>query len=104
MVGDEQPATPDASPEPPPGRLTPHDVTIPRLMWDGCGPFRDEIRLRGLIDALGRLPDSLHRDLCRGIAGAALERRESRGVHQRSDFRDPDPALARRSVSNDLLA
>jgi len=71
-------------------------------MWDGCGLFRDEVRLRGLIDALGQLPASLHHDLCGLIAGAALERRESRGVHQRTDFREADPAFARRSVSNDL--
>jgi L-aspartate oxidase len=104
MVDDEEPPAAGAPPEPPPVRLTPHDVTIPRLLWDGCGPFRDEIRLRGLVDALERLPDSLHRELCLGIAGAALGRRESRGVHQRTDFRDPDPALGRRSVQNDLFA
>ena len=80
------------------------DAAVPRLMWDGCGPFRDEIRLRGLVDALGRLPASLHHDLCRSIAEAALARRESRGVHQRTDFREPDPAFASRSVSNDLSA
>ena len=82
--------------------LTTPDPATPRLMWDGCGPFRDEIRLRGLIDALERLPDSLHRALCLAIARYALDRRESRGVHQRTDFRVTDPELARRSVSNDL--
>jgi L-aspartate oxidase len=104
IVDDQEPPAAEAPPEPPPVRLAPHDVTIPRLLWDGCGPFRDEIRLRGLIDTLERLPVSLHRDLCLGIAGAALERRESRGVHQRTDFRDPDPALAHRSVHNDLFS
>jgi L-aspartate oxidase len=84
--------------------LTAPDPSIPRLMWDGCGPFRDELRLRGLIDALERLPASLHRELCLGIARSALERRESRGVHQRTDFRDPDPALAVRTVPNDLFS
>jgi L-aspartate oxidase len=89
----------------PPGRiLSRPDRSIPRLMWDGCGPFRDELRLRGLIDALDRLPSTLHHDLCTKIALAALERRESRGVHQRTDFRATDPAFARRSVSNDLSA
>jgi L-aspartate oxidase len=80
------------------------DPAVPRLMWDGCGPFRDEIRLRGLIDALERLPASLHHDLCGEIARSALERRESRGVHQRTDYRVTDEAFARRSVSNDLPA
>ena len=43
-----------------PGRMLTHpDRSIPRLMWDGCGPFRDEIRLRGLIDALESLPAQL---------------------------------------------
>lgn len=96
--------SPGGRPEAPAQLLTAPDVTIPRLMWEGCGPFRDEMRLRGLFDALDRLPASLHRDLCRGIAAAALERRESRGVHQRTDFRVTDDAFARRSVSNDLFA
>jgi L-aspartate oxidase len=89
----------------PPGReLTGPDPSLPRLMWDGCGPFRDEMRLRGFIDALDRLEPTLHHDLCTQIALSALERRESRGVHQRTDFRVTDPAFARRSVSNDLSA
>ena len=88
-----------------PGRLlTGLEPSLPRLMWDGCGPFRDEMRLRGFIDALDRLEPSLHHDLCTQIALSALERRESRGVHQRTDFRVTDPAFARRSVSNDLSA
>jgi L-aspartate oxidase len=86
----------------PHGALETPDPSIPPLMWDGCGPFRDEIRLRGLDDALERLPESLHHRLCAEIAGAALERRESRGVHQRTDYRVTDEAFARRSVSNDL--
>ena len=90
-------------PEPPAGRLTIPDPSVPRLMWDGCGPFRDELRLRGLLDSLARLPASLHRDLCLGVARSALDRRESRGVHQRTDFRDPDDSFARRSVSNGLF-
>ena len=101
---DNEPASVHADVDGSAPTLTAPDTAIPRLMWDGCGPFRDEMRLRGVIDALERLPDSLHRELCLGVARSALERRESRGVHQRTDFRDPDPALARRSVSNDLLA
>jgi L-aspartate oxidase len=84
--------------------LTAPDPSVPRLMWDGAGPFRDELRIRGLVDALERLPASLHHDLCGLIARAALERRESRGVHERTDFRETDPAFARRSMSNDLSA
>ncbi len=102
MVDDERPGA--TEPEPPAELLGVPDVTIPRLMWDGCGPFRDEMRLRGLLDALDRLPASLHRELCRGIAGGALERRESRGVHQRTEFRTSEPAFAHRSVTNDLFA
>jgi L-aspartate oxidase len=89
----------------PPDRLLElPDAAIPRLMLEGCGPVRDEMRLRGCLDALERLPPSLHRELCNLVATAALERRESRGVHARTDFRDPDPAYAFRSVSNDLFA
>jgi len=101
MLDDE--AAADRSDGGPPDRLLGRpDAAIPGLMWDGCGPFRDEIRLRGLIDALERPPASLHHDLCAAIARAALERRESRGVHQRTDFRVTDPTFAVRSVSNDL--
>jgi L-aspartate oxidase len=82
--------------------LTTADPALAKLMWDGCGPFRDEMRLRGLIDALERMKPSFHRDLCSAIAGAALDRRESRGVHQRTDFRVTEEQFARRSVSNDL--
>jgi L-aspartate oxidase len=91
--------TTGAAPGAPLGRP---DESIPRLMWDGCGPFRDEIRLRGLIDALANLEPSPHHELCGLIARSALERRESRGVHQRTDFRVTEEAFARRSVSNDL--
>ena len=84
--------------------LTAPDPSVARLMWDGAGPFRDEMRLRGLIDALERLPGSLHHVLCGLVARSALERRESRGVHQRTDFRVTDLAFARRSVANDLPA
>ncbi|MGH2795260.1 MAG: FAD-binding protein, partial [Actinomycetota bacterium] len=101
---DEQPDETGGGGEPAGLALSQPDPTIPRLMWDGCGPFRDEMRLRGLIDALERLPDSLHHELCLGVARSALERRESRGVHQRTDFREPDPALAERSVANDLFS
>ena len=101
---DDNAGAADGEPHPPSGLLSLPDVTIPRLMWEGCGPFRDEMRLRGLLEALDRLAPSLHRELCKGIGGRALERRESRGVHQRTDFREPEPAFAHRSVSNDLFA
>jgi L-aspartate oxidase len=96
---DSQDAEPDDSGRP----IGALDPSVPQLMWVGAGPFRDEIRLRGLIDALERLPISLHHDLCGQVASSALARRESRGVHQRTDFRVTDEAFARRSVSNDLF-
>ena len=88
--------------DPPARVLTGPDPAVPRLMWDGCGPSRDEMRLRGLIDTLERLPPSLHHDLCGLIARSALDRRESRGVHQRTDFRVTDPSEARRRIVTDL--
>ncbi len=101
MLDQGTPPSNDADPAGP--LLTAPDPSIPRLMSDGCGPIRDEIRSRGLLDALSRLPASLHHDLCSLMARAALERRESRGVHQRTDFRVTDQAFARRTISTDLL-
>jgi L-aspartate oxidase len=101
MLDDADDSAPN--PEPTGPLLGTPDPSIPQLMWEGCGPMRDEMRMRGLIDALSRLPASLHHDLCKLIVGSALERRESRGVHQRTDFRVTDPAFARRTVSTDLL-
>jgi L-aspartate oxidase len=54
-------------------------------VWDNAGPQRDPARLKKLLD--DPYP------LAKMIAGSALERRESRGAHRRSDLPLPDPAL-----------
>jgi L-aspartate oxidase len=54
-------------------------------LWRGAGPLRDA---EGLA-ALTRDPHPL----ARAIARSALERRETRGCHQRADFPSADPAL-----------
>jgi L-aspartate oxidase len=54
-------------------------------VWRRAGPQRDEPGLAGLLD--DPYP------LARMIAGAALERRESRGPHRRGDFPRRDPEL-----------
>jgi L-aspartate oxidase len=59
-------------------------------VWDLAGPIREE-------DALRRLLGDPY-PLARLIAGAALARRESRGVHRRSDFPRQDPDLERLHV------
>jgi L-aspartate oxidase len=59
-------------------------------VWELAGPIREEARLRRLLD--DPYP------LARLIAGAALARRESRGVHRRSDFPRQDPDLERLHV------
>ena len=80
--------------EPPvPGRGSPPEApAAPTLtqatrdaLWHGAGPLRD-------ADGLQRLTADPH-PLARAIALSALERRESRGCHLRSDFPDTDPAL-----------
>jgi succinate dehydrogenase / fumarate reductase flavoprotein subunit len=86
------------------------------LMWERCGVVRDETGLRtGLSEletiraaaadidvrpgAEGWTDLALALDLRSGLAVAeatlrgAIERRESRGAHSRSDFPDLDPAL-----------
>lgn len=83
----------------PAGRLLdPPHPDLPGLMWRGCGPFRNQEGLGRCIDALERLPESLHRELCALIARSALARRESRGVHMRMDFPQPDPGRAARRI------
>jgi succinate dehydrogenase / fumarate reductase flavoprotein subunit len=85
-------------------------------LWENCGVVRDEGRLRLGLDRLAELkaavaqvdvrPSSegykdlaLALDLRGSLAAAeatlraALERRESRGAHQRKDYPELDPSL-----------
>jgi L-aspartate oxidase len=57
-------------------------------LWRGAGPLRD-------AGGLAALEDDPH-PLARAIARSALERRETRGCHQRSDFSQMDAQFDRR--------
>jgi L-aspartate oxidase len=82
-----------ASPALPPGRGNPPsdgpDPVPPRptraALWRGAGLHRNAEGLRELLD--DPFP------LARHIAASALARQESRGAHQRQDFRVSDPRL-----------
>ena len=85
---------------------TAHLLRLRRTMTEHAGVIRNA---RGLETALAALrsieseatSDSMVANMAVAaqlIAGAALLRRESRGAHFRSDFPNPDPALAKRSV------
>ncbi len=71
-------------PEPDPAFPAPTTETR-EAVWDLAGPVRDAEHLTRLLD--DPYP------LARLIAASALARRESRGVHRRSDFTSSDPAL-----------
>lgn len=95
---------------------------VQRLMWDGVGPFRNGPGLESALAELGRLRDEVlprvgvpadleynlawaeaieaegMLDACEAVARSALERRESRGAHQREDHPESDDAFRRNSV------
>lgn len=86
------------------------------LMWEHCGVVRDQAGLGEGLDGLAQIRDASHQvdvrpgaegwsdlvnllDLRAGLIAAeatiraALERRETRGAHNRSDFPQLDPTL-----------
>ena len=66
-------------------RFEPPGARTREALWRGAGPRRDAASLEALLD--DPYP------LARLIARTALERRESRGAHRRSDHPLPDPDL-----------
>jgi L-aspartate oxidase len=66
-------------------RFEPPTVATREAMWTSAGPRRDAAGLERLLD--DPYP------LARLIARSALERRESRGTHRRSDYPLPDHAF-----------
>ena len=76
---------PERPPAVPGFRFEPPTVATREAMWRFAGPSRDEASLRSLLDE--------PYPLAALIAAAALERRESRGAHRRSDHPLPDPGL-----------
>ena len=74
-------------PAPPEWRFTPPAETTRDAVWRYAGPRRDA----GSLEALVADPYPL----ARMVALSALERRESRGAHRRSDHPAPDPAMDR---------
>jgi L-aspartate oxidase len=80
-------------------------AAVRRLMWEKVGLVRDEEGLAFAVAELKRLAAAhpqasgeARNLLCvaRLLTDAALERRESRGGHYRSDYPAPDPAWRRR--------
>jgi len=91
------------------GVATPGDAgliaTVRRLMWEKVGLVRDEASLSAAVAELTSLAAAHPKasgearnllGVARLVAEAALERRESRGGHYRSDFPASDPAWQRR--------
>jgi len=77
-----------------------------QLMWQNVGVLRDEAGLRRAVAQFrrwmsevtdgSRLYDQLL--VARLVAESALARRESRGAHFRTDFRQPNQILSRRRI------
>ena len=78
-------ATDAPLPPQPEVRFEPPTVATREAMWTSAGPRRDGPGLERLLD--DPYP------LARLIARSALERRESRGTHRRSDYPLPDHAF-----------
>jgi L-aspartate oxidase len=76
---------PGSRPAEPDWRFTPPTRDTRDAVWRRAGPLRNPTDLAALI------PDPY--PLARAIALAAIERRESRGPHLRSDCPETDPAL-----------
>ena len=72
-------------PEPGPWRFDPPLEATREEVWDRAGPLRRPEQLEALLAS--------PYPLARAIAACALERRESRGGHLRSDFPGVDPEL-----------
>jgi L-aspartate oxidase len=81
-LGEDAPST---RPEPPEWRFDPPSEETRDAVWRRAGPVRNPDDLAGLI--ADPYP------LARAIATSALDRRESRGGHLRTDCPDPDPSL-----------
>jgi L-aspartate oxidase len=81
-LGEPEPGARPAEPE---WRFVPPTRATRDAVWRRAGPVRNPTDLAALI------PDPY--PLAKAIALAALERRESRGGHLRTDFPEADPAL-----------
>ncbi len=66
-------------------RFDPPQPPTREAIWEFAGPLRN-------AENLARLADDPY-PLARAIGATALNRRESRGGHRRTDFRETDPAL-----------
>ena len=77
-------------PDPADWRFEPPTVATREAVWELAGPLRSAEGLEGLL--------SDPYPLARLIARFALERRESRGSHQRVEFPERDPSLDGRHI------
>lgn len=75
--------------------------SLREILWKYCGIIRTERLLVNGIKLLESLDiDKRIKALALGIMKSALERKESRGVHYRSDYPRSNPNFSKRSIYN----
>ena len=70
-----------------------------KILYEGLGIARDEKSLEKALEKLDKLNENARTQLGRAMLVSALDRRESRGAHYRSDYPEKDENFRKTSIS-----